>query len=444
MTGIDGIVSGLDTSAIINGVIATMRRPIAAMEITKGGLEFKRTAYRDLNTLLGTLETATEALDSVAEFGSFGVTSSQGTSISATASGAAVAGNYDVSVVSLAQNSMHLSRGFATSTSLMADGAATITIAGQTTAFQIDTASGNNTLAGLATYINDNVAGATAYVVDTGVGATPFNLVINSDASGVANGVNLTYTQQGAGTSPGFSVANTAVDAVMNFGGLTVQKPSNTVTDLLPGLTLELQAPTIGAARISVSADTTAMADSVDTFVDAYNAVMDFMIEQRGTADNEGGALATDSTVRAIERRLAGVISGGFATGAITGLNEIGIGTAQDGRLEFDRTDFETAVADHYGDVMTMLSGPTGLFASMTTVASDVTDPVTGLLEPRIDGLSTEIDDMAVRIEVQESRLVVEEARLRAEFTALELIMAGYQSTENFLTQQFEAMGEWT
>jgi flagellar capping protein FliD len=51
---------------------------------------------------------------------------------------------------------------------------------------------------------------------------------------------------------------------------------------------------------------------------------------------------------------------------------------------------------------------------------------------------------MAVRIEVQESRLVVEEARLRAEFTALELIMAGYQSTENFLTQQFEAMGEWT
>jgi flagellar hook-associated protein 2 len=167
---------------------------------------------------------------------------------------------------------------------------------------------------------------------------------------------------------------------------------------------------------------------------------MDLMIEQRGSADSEGGALATDSTVRAIERRLAGVISGGFATGAVTGLNELGIGTAQDGRLEFDCTDFETAVADHYGDVTTMLSGPTGLFASMTSVASDVTGPVTGLLEPRIDGLSTEVDDMAVRIEVQESHLVVEEARLRAEFTALELIMTGYQSPENFLAQQFEAM----
>jgi flagellar hook-associated protein 2 len=417
-----------------------MRRPIAAMEITKGGLEFKRTAYQELNTLLGTLETAAEALDSPSEFGSFGATSSQETNISATASGAAVAGNYDVSVVRLAENSMHLSRGFATSASLMADGAASITIAGTTTAFQIDTASGNNTLAGLASYINDNVIGATAYVLDTGVGAAPFNLVINSDASGVANGVNLTYTQQGAGTDPGFQLANAAVDAEMDFGGLTVQKPTNTVTDLLPGLTLELQGPTTGPARISVSADPSAMADSVETFVDAYNGVMDFIVEQRGTADSEGGALATDSTLRAIERRLANVISGSFATGAVTGLNELGIGTAQDGSLEFDRTDFETAVSDHYSDVMTMLSGPTGLFASMTTVASAVTDPVTGLLDPRIDGLSTEIDDMELRIEVQEARLVVEEARLRAQFTALELIMADYQATENFLTQQFEAM----
>lgn len=440
MPGIDGIVSGLDTSAIIQGVMDSMRRPIQHMEITKGGLEAKRTAYRDLNSLMSDLESAVDALDSAGELGSFGVTSSQETKISATASGSAQAGTYDVRVVRLAENSIHRSRGYSAPTSQIANGTMTMTIAGQTTQFQVNAGNGNKTIAGLADYINDNVDGATAYVLDTGVGSSPYRLMINADQTGVANGVTLNFQKQGGGSNPSFQTANAAVDAEMRFGGLVVRKPTNTVTDLIPGLTLELQAPTSGAAKITVTSDPDGMADSVETFVDAYNAVADFIIEQRGSAETDAGPLNTDSTLRTIERRLAGVLGRGFATGQISGLNEIGIGTGQDGRITFDRSAFDTAVTDHYTDVVTMLSGTNGLFAAMNSVASGVTDPTTGLIEPRIEGLGSEIDIVAERIERQEARLEVEEERLRAQFTALELIMAEYQSTESFLTQQLESL----
>ncbi len=440
MPGIDGIVSGLDTSAIINGVMETMRRPIASMEITKGGLEAKRSAYRDFNTLLGDLETAVQGMDSANELGSFDVTSSQEAKISATATGGAAAGTYDVRVVRLAENSIHRSRGFNSPTSTIARGNMTLTIAGQTTQFQIRGSNGNNTVASLAAYINDNVDGATAYVLDTGVGSNPHRLMISADQTGVANRVNLSYQRTGGGTNPSFQIANSAVDAEMRFGGLTVRKPTNTVTDLIPGVTLDLHAPTSGYAKITVAADPDGMADSIEEFIDSYNEIVDFLTEQRGSAEADGGPLATDSTTRTIERRLANVLSSGFATGSISGLNEIGIGTGQDGKLAFDRSDFDTALTDHYSDVVTMLAGSSGLFASMATVTGDVTDPTTGLIEPRIDGLSTEIDDVQERIERQEARLEREEQRLRAQFTALELIMAEYQSTESFLTQQLEAL----
>ena len=182
------------------------------------------------------------------------------------------------------------------------------------------------------------------------------------------------------------------------------------------------------------------MSDNVQTFVTAYNEIVDFLHAQTAGEDQEAGALSGDSTVRTIERRLANVLSSGFATGSVTSLNELGIGTSQDGKLTFDKTDFESTLTDHFGDVMSMLAGPSGLFASLRTVAEQVTDPTTGLLEPRIDGLSGEITDMEARIERQEARLDVEEERLRAQFTTLELIMSEYQATESFLTQQ---VGQW-
>jgi len=439
MAGIDGIVSGLDTTAIINGVIGTMRRPITAMEITKGGLQAKQTAYREFNTLLTTLETTLEGLDTPGEFGAYTTTSSQETQVTGTAGVGAIAGAYSLEVTALAEGSLETSNGFSAASQVIGDGTMSVTVGTTVTAITVDTASLNNTPTLLAGYINDNVLGAFAYVVDTGVaGANQFRLMVGAEETGTANAVSSTFSQTGVGAGLSFTQSNAAVDASMVFGGLTIVKSENVVSDVIPGVSLELLAPTTGTATVTVGTDATAIGDNVDTFVTAYNAVMDFIIAQRATDETLAGPLSGDSTLRTIERRLATVMGTGFATGQVSGLNEIGIGTDEAGRLVFDRTEFETGLGDHFSDVMTMVSGPTGLFVGMRDVADQVTDPTTGLIDPRIDGLDTEIDGMTEDIARQEAFLTAYEARLRAQFTQLELIMSEYQATESFLDQQIE------
>jgi flagellar hook-associated protein 2 len=168
MTGIDGIISGLDTSAIISGVLSALRRPIRTMELQKGGLEAKRTAYRELNTLLGNLATTLAELDTTGEFGSFTTASTQADAITATAGEGAIAGSYAVSVTALAEGSLDVSNGFSATTDVIANGSLDITVGGTLSSITINAAALNNTPASLAQYINDNVDGAFAYVVDTG------------------------------------------------------------------------------------------------------------------------------------------------------------------------------------------------------------------------------------------------------------------------------------
>jgi len=436
MPGVDGLVSGINTGEIVSQLVAVARRPIANMQNQFTELSAKRDAMQEFNTLLTGLQSAIEAVDSNTDLGAYTASSTQDSAISATVTGEAQPGSYDIGVVSLAESSLERSNGFTSGLDTINDGTLDVDVGGVITSITIDAATGTNTPQGLVDYINENVDGAQAFVLNTGTGANPFELVLQADSTGLANAVSTTITTTGTGgTTLAMGVVNAAADAELSIAGTSVFTASNTPVDVIPGVTLDLRGVTTGASTIAVNQDTTTTAANVESVLEAYNELKDFVKKQAGSSESGGGPLAGDPTLRSVARRLQSVFSSTPGQGSLTGLRSMGIESQQSGQVDFDTSDFISALGSSNDDVMSMLIGTNGVFTQLMDQIDIVADPTTGLIQPRLDSFETRMDDLADRVEIQEARLVDYEEDLGEQFLAMELILAKYQATGDFLTQ---------
>ena len=441
MAGVDGIVSGIDTGSLITQIMAGARRPLETLRSQFDALSAKRSAMQEFNTLLGNLQTAVAGVDSTQEMTAYTLSSNQPDNLGVTASGDPSVGTYNVDVDYTARGDIHRSDGYASPTDTLRKGTLNLTVGGVYTNVPLQTANGTRTPQGLADYINDNVVGARAYVLNTGSGSKPYRLMIEAENTGATPG-NITESvqQSGSGKSLSLSQVQSSRDARMTIANTTVYSPSNQPVDLIPGLTLDLKQATSGTAQITVGRDTQATADNVQKVVDAYNELFSFINKQSGSSTGEGGPLAGDSTMRTINRRIQSVLNSAGGTGAISGLNAIGLGSDQTGTLKFDAAAFKGALDANPSDVMATITGASGLFGALTTELDVIADPVTGLLQNRLDSFGERMSQLTDKVETQEARLITYEETIRQQFLAMELTMAKYQATGDFLTQQ---MAQW-
>ncbi len=432
MPTIDGIASGINTTELIEQLMATARAPITQMEVSQATLNLKKSALQTLNTYLTTLQTALNAVDTTDEFGAVTSSSSDPSAIGVTAESGALLGAHTMSVTNVATNTLLEGNDtFATSSASLTTGdSIDITVGSTTTNVVFNSANATETLSGLATYINDNVAGAQAYVLNTGIGANPYKLMVSGTSTGAANAVSVTGDL-------GFTQRVAAADAVFSIDSVSIQSASNTITTAIPNVTLTLKDATSSPATLSVTRDVSAMQASVQTVVDSYNTIVSFIAQHRGLG---GGVLNGDSTLRYIESKLQATLSQSYAQTNIAGLNSVGLGTAQDGTLTFDTGDFIEGLGENYDDVAAMLAGATGLFAELNTDVGVIIDPVDGSVQNRIDSIDTQVADLQDRIEDTEARLESYQSMLQSRFTQMEVLLGKYQATSDYLTQHLAAL----
>jgi flagellar hook-associated protein 2 len=174
-------------------------------------------------------------------------------------------------------------------------------------------------------------------------------------------------------------------DAVIEIDGTRVTRSSNTLTDVIPGLTLTLLSAEPGmAVDVAVTRDTAAMVSAIETFVGAYNSLVDFVKDQLTPPPSGGSSkpLASDATLRgihghlfqAMETRLAAGIAGTF-----TRLADIGITIGRDARYVVDKNALTAAVESNPVAVQRLLGlsvEATGALLTSAT-AGDRTRPGT-------------------------------------------------------------------
>ncbi len=439
MPTVGGIISGIDTNAIITQLLEASKAPIRGFQNRISTLEARKTKLQELNTLLSDFKSALDSVNGSNELPAYGVSSNQADRVDATATGEALPGTYDVRVYYQADATIRRSNGFNSPTQQLRRGTLKINGPNGTTNVPIQTANGTRTIEGLADYINDNVDGVNAYVLDTGVGGSPYKLMLQGEDTGAANQFTTSISYQGG---PGkklymYSQQN-ARDARLRIDGQTVYTPTNQPADLIPGLTLDIKAATSGTAKITVGRDTTAMVANVQGVVDAYNKLNEFFTKNIGI--DADAAIQGDATIRSVQRKVQQVMASGYGHGNIAGLNSLGLGTSQDGTLNFDSAEFTSAVGTDFDDVISALSGSGGLFDDLFNAVDSVIDPTTGIIAPRLTSIDGQIDSLNDSIADQNYRLEQTEARLRQQFTAMEKVMAQYQATGDFLAAQLASL----
>ena len=443
-----GLASGLDTKKIISQLVALERLPIRALENKKAFLNSQKKAFNSLEDKLEDLEKSLEAIRKASNFLEFNATPDDEGYFTASASHSAQQGTWQISVDQLATVQRNKSALYADKDST-AHGTGTLTVTIDGTKHDVLIDQNNNTLQGIAGAINDADIGVTATVIDTGSGTNRYQLVVSSKEAGTDNAftlstddgdqalvdlVNEINTGDGGTTSGKFQ---TAQDAKITLNGIQITRGSNTITDAIPGVTLNLlkvhdPSGSDPDTNLTVSTDASAIEDKIQDFVDDYNSVMDF-INGQGKVGEKGkaeGVLLGDFTLTTIQNRLRSLVGGVAATGGTyTMLALVGIDSDREGKLTFTRSEFEEALQADEQDVKDLftMSG-VGIADKLYSAVDDLTDTVDGLIKNRLDGLDDIIKQLDDRIRRQEDRVSKYEENLVRRFAGYENLISMYQA----------------
>ena len=450
-----GLGSGLDTQSIISALMAIERRPIAALEQKKSSFSQQKSLFGDLGSLLDKLQDAAQKLRTTTDFLSMSATSSHTDILTASASSNATPGSYQVTVNSLATAQANGAGSSDPDTTPHGDGTIWITTGGVVHSIDVGSGSGYaSTLDGIRNAINDQNIDVSASVVDTGVeGSDRYQLVLRSNTAGSAGAFTV---EMDSGTAPLQTLVDdlnanqltAASNASLEINGLTVERSSNSITDVIPGITLNLEsAPTPPTAvTITVTTDAEETASTVQEFVDAYNEVVDFVSGQNALGE-DGEArnpLFGDTTLRSIRTSLRSIVGGSVDTGnpAAALLVQIGISSDRDGKLTFNQSEFEQSLVEDEQAVASLFAqASTGIAQRIFDQIDVYTDSVDGLIKARTDGFDRLIRDTTGRIERAEDRLDRTEASLQQRFANLESLIARLQGQGSALAA-FPTMGQ--
>ncbi|MCU1421935.1 MAG: hypothetical protein JWN36_1586 [Microbacteriaceae bacterium] len=450
---LDGLSSGLDTTALITELMTAEAQPQTLLKNQVTTTTTEITALQALNTKISSLADLATTNAKAGALDVYAATSSS-TALTATTSAGASAGELQVIVSALARNQVGVSTAMAQWPS-----PATITIVGHNgTKTEITPAS--NSLDDVAKAINASAAGVTATKVASGTdgsGNPLYRLQFSSNSTGVAGAFSVyqgSAADVTAGTAtdvlaaPGAAIVKTAQDASVTLWAgssaeQTITSSTNTFKDLLPGVQVTVSATTTDPATLSVARDVNAVSTMASKFVDSLNAVFNSISTQSatttgtnadGTTSITAGVFTGDSTIRDINSKIMTA-----ATSPINGHSpsEYGISVTSTGTITFDSAKFQAALA---ADPTTVNAALQTIAQRVADVATTASDKYTGTLTNKITGDQSTVTALNKQISDWDLRLASKKDTLQKTYSAMEVTLSNLKAQQANLTSQLASL----
>lgn len=466
-----GAGSGIDTQQLAKDLMEATREPRKAVideKIAKS--EARISGYGVIQFSLGELKTAFSGLNDLSDFASLQVANTQASAVGVVASPTAAAGSYQVNVTQVAQAQRTASNGFAErSTSLNGGTGFDLALSinsgsSQTIAVTTDTP------AGIVAAINGAKLGVTAQLIQTS-GDTPWKIVVTGEEGAAksftlgavdGNGDPLTLAGLDANDDPltlGFdTLANrvqTAQNAILSVNGLTVERTTNSVSDVVDGVTFNLATVTTGAARIDLTRDTSGITSKIENLVTAYKNFeenLKILGDRASEVEEFGGALAGDSLLQNIRAQVRSMLVSTSSTpgSTVKAPRDVGLSFDRNGVLQFDKEKLATQLQSNFDEVAQMFSANTNNQSVFSVapggVAGDGVNKLdklmrsTGLIAQQTDNATQQVDRFKADLEKLEDQMQKLLDRYTRQFSAMESIVGSSNSLRESLKGTFEGM----
>ena len=466
--GIDGLVSGLDTTTLINQLMQVEAGPQTLLKAKQSTTKSFVSALQSLNVKVASLAETAAKTAKPESWKAWKATSSS-TTVTASASSTAQPGTVSFTVDSVAKAQVSVSKETLDNGTLVGMPPSVTVRGGDGTLVTVEPTSGS--LQDIAKAINAAAdAGIKATVVRVSGGDNPtyrlqftgtttgtdgkFEVYAGDAAAVAAADAAKTAGDEGAALAAlridGTSVA-TATNAQITLWKDTdaeqvYTQSSNTFSGLLTGVDVTVSKATAAdesPTTVTVTQDTDALKKLGSDLVNSLNVVLSEIAsrsavttttESDGTTKVTGGLFTGDSAVRGIQQQVTEA-----ASYPVDGLSPsaAGITLKKDGTFSFDEAAFSKAFAEDPAKVQKVLAG---LAERVADVATDVSDKHEGSLTLKIQGQEGLVKDMGTRIEDWDRRLAVRKEGLQRTYAALEVTMSNLTSQSNWLAGQLATL----
>lgn len=279
---------------------------------------------------------------------------------------------------------------------------------------------------GLSANIVNTADGKAKLVIDSGVSGDGKDLVISGSTTELQN----EFTNKMAETQQASS-AKILVD------GNELNSDTNVFDDVIQDLKLTVLRVSdtdsngdLKSNKVDITTDKTSVQETVQKFIDGYNALQSKLtsLGKRnsivgGVRQDDGGALAGDSTTRAISNFMSNLITTPSDTSTIySTIFEMGIKMDNKGQLSLDKEKFGEVVDKNFDQVAGLFGGENGLAAKLTTGLKEYTK-TGGLLAQRTDTLNADLRSLSQKQATTNEQLVKYEAALRAQYGSLDALL---------------------
>jgi flagellar hook-associated protein 2 len=467
-----GLASGMDSASIVDNYVNVEKIPIARIQKQQDDVKTKISSLGNLKSRLASLQAVADDLKK----NGVRVNTVQGenTAFTATPDSKALPGNYNVKVTSLASAAKWMSSGLS-SASLASEGLREgkfrISVDGVAygdTTNPLDasdkyfTVTEGMSLESVATAINSKGGPFAASVVEasdgkhivlagTRLGYTPPDDPSDPVAVAAAKAAALSVSFEetgavGVSLSSGAATLSAPTNAtVVLDDALAFERRTNSLTDVLPGVKLDLKSLTAaGGENLIVTQDNAASKGRVQKLVDAINGVFSLIdLSTTSTAGKPGepgtaAPLAGDTTLRRIRSLIGSVVSPKVVDGSsINGLADLGVTFDKTGYVGFNpnSVDFNKVLAERPETVAQFFQKEGGFAASISSIVLSSNS----MVATRTKGLNDSTRVMQARIDQIQKNVDAFKLRMQTSFQSMETIISKMNSIGSYMSQQQNA-----
>jgi flagellar hook-associated protein 2 len=433
-----GIGSGLNVSQIVTALMDTEKGPLNSINKSISKDNAQISAYGSISSQISSFQSSITGLITPSTIKATTASSSSTSALTVSNDGAALAGEYKISVTRLAAPEVitsDIESSEFTSTNSSIGNAGSLSILGTTITPT------TYTVSGLVEAINSaNISGVSATIINRGTSTAPDYQIRITNTSGTSAAIDYSdFADDGLEFQ-----TTTAITALLTINGdpVEIERSSNTITDLIPGLTINLGGT--GDSTITVAQDNNALSAKISAFVSAFNTLDKSLkdISSYDATTKKGAALYGDAAINSLRREIRSIVTSTLDDVSATSYNrlsQVGVSFKIDGTLSLDNTKLNTAISANGTGNSTDDSELQGFAYQLNKLLTTATG-IDGLITNRKSSLQTEIRRLQARADQEQLRLADLQQMYQRQYTALDRTVASLNSMSSYLTNQFDAM----